>query len=179
MDSRANSNRPPRSTAFSDRGAVPRGRTVVLGIGNTLLADEGVGVHVVETMRRDGAAAPGVTFLDGGTLSYALAAELFGAARLIVVDAAELGEAPGAVRVLTGGAMDRFLSARTRRSVHEAGLADLLQVLALEDGLARERALVAIQPQSTDWGDAPTPAVAAAMPAACRAVRALIDGWPS
>lgn len=177
MDSLADIPRPPVSTASAPEGAAPRGRTVVLGIGNTLLADEGVGVHVVGAMRRE--RAPGVEFIDGGTLSYALAADLYGAARLIVVDAAELGEAPGALRVLTGEAMDRFLAGPTRRSVHEAGLADLLQVLALEDGLPGERALVAIQPQSVDWGDAPTPAVAAALPAACRAVRALIDGWPS
>ncbi|HSO07269.1 MAG TPA: HyaD/HybD family hydrogenase maturation endopeptidase [Pelomicrobium sp.] len=179
MDSRANIACSPVSTASAPEGADSRGRTVVLGIGNTLLADEGVGVHVVDAMRRESHGPSNVEFLDGGTLSYALAADLFGAARLIVVDAAELGEAPGALRILTGEAMDRFLAGRTHRSVHEAGLADLLQVLALENGLPAERALVAIQPQSVDWGDAPTPALAAVMPAACRAGRALIDGWPS
>ncbi|MFZ5555745.1 MAG: HyaD/HybD family hydrogenase maturation endopeptidase [Pseudomonadota bacterium] len=177
VDSHANIDRLPASTARAPASARAGGRTVVLGIGNTLLADEGVGVHVVEALRRAEAPAEGVEYVDGGTLSFGLAADLHGAGRLIVVDAAELDAVPGTLRVLTGGAMDRFLTERSRRSVHEVGLADLLQVLALDDGLPPERALVAIQPRRVDWGDTPTPEVAAAMPEACRAVRALIEGW--
>jgi hydrogenase maturation protease len=154
-------------------------RTVVLGIGNTLLTDEGIGVHVIEALRTGPQAAAGVEYVDGGTLSFSLAAQLHGADRLIVVDAAQLGAAPGTHRVLTDAAMDRFLTEGNHCSVHEVGLADLLQVLALEGSLPGQRALVAIQPDTLDWGDAPTAAVADAMPAACRAVQGLIERWPA
>lgn len=158
--------------------AVPAAcRTVVLGIGNTLLTDEGVGVHVVESLRRKYRGGD-VVFVDGGTLSFTLAGELHGAGRLIVVDAAQLGAAAGTVEVLVGDAMDRFLTESRPRSVHEVGLADLLQIVALDGGLPRQRALVAIQPQRVDWGELPSPAVAAAMSAACARVSSLIEAWP-
>jgi hydrogenase maturation protease len=153
-------------------------RTVVLGIGNTLLTDEGVGVHVVESLRRSYAGRDDVVLVDGGTLSFTLAGELHGAGRLIVVDAAQLNAAAGTVEVRVGGAMDRFLTEKRTRSVHEVGLADLLQIAALDGGLPRQRALVAIQPQRVDWGELPTPVVAAALPAARDAVRRLIEAWP-
>ncbi len=152
-------------------------KTLVLGIGNTLLKDEGVGTHVIRALGGDAASADGVDYLDGGTLSFTLAGPIEEAEALIVVDAAELDAAPGTVRLLVGDAMDAFVSGHRKMSVHEVGLADLMAIAKLTGRWPARRALVAIQPKEVDWGEHLSPAVAAAVPEACRLVRAQLERW--
>jgi hydrogenase maturation protease len=151
-------------------------RILVLGVGNTLLTDEGTGVRVVEFLAREHAGLPGVTYLDGGTLSFTLAGPIEEADALIVVDAAELGAPPGTVRVFDGPAMDRFLG-RAKLSVHEVSLVDLMDIARLTDRLPGRRALVGVQPAVLDWGDQPSPPVAGAIPKAAEAVIGLVRDW--
>jgi hydrogenase maturation protease len=91
---------------------------------------------------------------------------------LIIVDAAELDAPPGTVRVFLGEEIERQMSAR-KRTVHDVAVSDLLSAAALQGTCPAEFALVAIQPDSTDWGLEPTPAVQAAIEAACNAVTEL------
>lgn len=150
--------------------------TLVLGVGNTILTDEGVGPWVVERLRALNPDAPGITWMDGGTLSFSIAASVEDAEYLIVVDATELKAEPGTVRVFVDEDMDRMLGGHGR-SIHEVGLMDLLNIARLTERLPQHRALVGIQPGVVDWGTEPTPAVGAAMPAAARAVADLIRQW--
>lgn len=152
-------------------------RTVVLGVGNTLLSDEGVGVHVMECLRRDHPEMDGVDFLDGGTLSFTLAGPLADAGQLIIIDAAELKAPPGTVSLFEDAAMDDYLSRGRRRSVHEVSLVDLLAIAHLTDCLPPRRALIGIQPETVDWGEAPGPAVSAAIPLACEMAVNLMRKW--
>jgi hydrogenase maturation protease len=151
--------------------------TVVLGVGNTLLTDEGVGVHVVEQLRRDYPDLDAVEYLDGGTLSFTLAGPMAEAEQLIIIDAAELKAAPGTVTLFENQAMDDYLGYGKRRSVHEVSLLDLLAIAHLTDSLPARRALIGIQPQELGWGDAPSPVVAAAIPQACAMALDLIRKW--
>lgn len=151
-------------------------RTLVLGIGNTLLSDEGVGIHVIDYLQQQHPPVAGVTYLDGGTLSFTLAGEIEDADNLIVVDAAQLGEQPGAVQCMTGAGMDLFLGA-AKRSVHEVGLLDLLDIARLTETLPEKRALVGIQPDLIDWGEQPTAAVSSAIPIAANHINDLISAW--
>lgn len=151
-------------------------RTLVLGIGNTLLSDEGSGVHVINHLRRHHPETDRLRYLDGGTLSFTLAPEIGENDHLIVVDAAQLKEAPGTIRCMENEAMDQFLG-QTKRSVHEVGLLDLMDIARLTDTLPERRALIGIQPDSVDWGDQPTEAVAAAIPQAAQMVLELVDRW--
>jgi hydrogenase maturation protease len=150
---------------------------MVLGIGNTLLQDEGAGVHAMRQLQNEFAACPDVQFVDGGTLSFSLAGPIGEAECLLVIDAAELGEKPGTVRVFCDSEMDRFLGANRKRSVHEVGLLDLLAVSLLTGSLPAQRALVGIQPGVVDWGETPSAAVLAALPAACAQARERILAW--
>lgn len=152
-------------------------RTLVLGIGNTLLTDEGVGVHVLRALESELAHWPEVTLLDGGTLSFTLAGPIEEAAALIVVDAANIGTAPGGWALLEGEEMDRFLMGNRKASVHEVGLTDLRAIAILAGHWPEKRAMLAIQPQTIDWGEQPTPAVAAAIPPACAAIVDQIREW--
>lgn len=87
----------------------PNAPLVVLGVGNVLFGDDGLGVAVVEELRRrtaDGLPLPGDTRLvDGGTLGVALLPEIAGAHGVVIVDAAELGQAPGTVELIACAAL--------------------------------------------------------------------------
>lgn len=152
------------------------GDCVVLGIGNILLCDDGVGIHLVEQLRAADA-FPATRYVDGGTLSFSLLGELGDVQALLVVDAAELGAEPGSVRVFENEAMDRFLASPRRRSVHEAGLGDLLDMARLQDCLPRQRALICVQPADVGWNDGLSAQVAAALPAAGALAAEILERW--
>ncbi len=126
--------------------------TLVLGIGNTLLSDEGVGIHVINYLTAAYPDTTGVSFVDGGTLSFTLAHLLVENQRVIVVDAARTGSAPGTLVVLEAEEMDRYLMGN-RSSVHEVGLMDLLDIARLSDHYPSHRALIGIEPESLEWGE--------------------------
>ena len=152
-------------------------RTLVLGIGNTLLTDEGVGVHVLQALESELARMTDVILLDGGTLSFTLAGPIEEADALIVVDAANIKSQPGEWTLLQGEDMDTFLLGNRKATVHEVGLTDLRAIAMLAGHWPEKRAMLAIQPAVIDWGEYPTPAVAAAIPPACAAIRDLIREW--
>lgn len=152
-------------------------KTLVLGIGNTLLTDEGIGIHVLHALEPALANWPDVTLLDGGTLSFTLAGPIEEADALIVVDAANIKSEPGGWTLLEGEEMDAFLMGNRKSSVHEVGLTDLRTIAILAGHWPEKRAMLAIQPQTIDWGEQPTPAVAAAISPACTAIHDLIREW--
>lgn len=152
-------------------------KTLVLGIGNTLLTDEGVGIHVLQALEPELAHWPEVTLLDGGTLSFTLAGPIEEADALIVVDAANIKSRPGGWALLKGEEMDAFLMGNRKASVHEVGLTDLRAIAILAGHWPEKRAMLAIQPQIIDWGEQPTPAVAAAIPSVCAAIVQQIRDW--
>ena len=158
------------------------GKTLVLGIGNNLLADEGIGIHVIEHLHAI-AAGPSnklhdkFQLVDGGTLSFTLAGIIEDSARLIVIDATRLDAPPGTVRVFEGEDMDRFLGTGKRSSVHEVSLLDLMAVVALSGHLPPQRALIGIQPEKIDWSDRLSPSVELAIPVVCDHVMELADRW--
>lgn len=151
-------------------------KTLVLGIGNTLLSDEGVGIHMLGWMQTHHPEITDIDYLDGGTLSFTLAPYIEDADNLIVVDAAELQAAPGTLQVFRGDEMDRF-AGKTKRSVHEVSLGDLLAIAHLTGCVPANRALVAIQPQEVDWGSSLSNPVKQALPGAGKHMLALLSEW--
>ena len=133
-------------------------KVLIMGIGNSLLQDDGVGVLVTEQLASTFDQDPRIRCLDGGTLGLSLLPDIEGVPNLIVIDAAELGAEPGAIRVFRNEEMDRQLAGR-KTTVHEVALADLLAAAEMSGFQPAERALVAIQPASTEWGLEPTPSV--------------------
>jgi len=150
--------------------------TLVLGIGNTLLADEGTGIHMLDYLRRHHPELGAVTCLDGGTLSFTLAPFIEEADQLIVIDAAELDAPPGTVVVFCGQDMDRF-AGKTKRSVHEVSLGDLLAIAHLTDTLPENRALIAVQPRDVDWGPCLSNPVKQALPEVAGHIIELLRRW--
>ena len=157
------------------------GKTLILGIGNNLLGDEGIGIHVVEHLHTLVADSTNLhdklQLVDGGTLSFSLAGLIEDCERLIVIDATRLDAAPGTVRVFEGADMDHFLGSGKRSSVHEVSLLDLMAVVALNGHLPTQRALIGIQPQDIDWSDQLSTPVAQAVPVVCEHVMQLAERW--
>jgi hydrogenase maturation protease len=149
---------------------------LVLGIGNRLLSDDGAGAAAIEKLTNDPAPPSRAIFLDGGTIGLALLPEIENAAGFIAIDAAQLNETPGTVRVFEGDAMDAELTGG-KCTVHEVSVLSLFSAAALAGMLPRRRALVAIQPTTIGLGTSLSPAVAAAIPKACEAVSALLAEW--
>ncbi len=150
--------------------------TLILGIGNNLLSDEGIGIHVIRYLDEHHAGTPAVTFLDGGTLSFTLADPIAEHDNLIVVDAARLGEQPGVYRCFEGADMDRYLTGN-RASVHEVGLVDLFDISRLSGTFPTNRALIGVEPSSLGWGEFPTPQVATAIEPVANLALELAARW--
>ncbi len=161
-----------------------RDETLILGIGNTLLTDEGAGIHALNHLQSRQSDiwsdtlpdTPNLNFIDGGTLSFTLAVWIEDCTNLIVFDATELNQPPGTVNVFVGDAMDKFLGT-TKRSAHEVGLIDLMDIARLTDHLPQQRALIGIQPDKMVWGMKPTAAVQNALDEAVDEAVKLIQQW--
>lgn len=149
---------------------------LLLGIGNTLLSDEGAGIHALHLMQEQTPNIPGAVYIDGGTLSFTLATYLEDCSHLMVFDAAELKAPPGSVESFVGDEMDAFLGL-PRRSPHEVGLLDLFDIARLTGALPAKRALIGIQPQTMDWGMRPSTVVEQALPRAVAAANELLRRW--
>ena len=154
-------------------------KILVLAVGNLLMTDEGAGIHVLNHLIDHNAADPAIEYMDGGTLSFSIAAHIENADHLIVIDAAELHAPPGTVKVYTGDEMIEQLGG-CKLSVHEVGLIDLMDMVRLNDRMPIKHALVGIQPLTiADWSEHPSEPVAAAIPVAANAVNQLIKEWQS
>ncbi len=162
-----------------DGAAVPESQTgtLVIGIGNSLFGDDGAGIHVIETLARQ-SLPEDVEVIDGGTLSFTLLERVENAARLIVVDAAQLDAEPGTVRVFHDADMDDFLNGSQRPSVHEVNLMDVLVGARLRGRMPKRYSLIGIQPLSLDWSATPTPVVAEAVERAAGIIRNLVEETP-
>lgn len=150
------------------------GATVVLGVGNIVHADDGAGVHALRLLREDARVPAPARFVEGGTLGLELITYTSGAARLLVLDAVDTGQAPGTIVRLSG---DDWRRAPGGSNVHQLGLSDLMNALRLIDGEPGEVVLLGIQPQSTDWSASLTSEVEAALPRLVNAAVEQLKSW--
>ena len=145
------------------------GATVVLGIGNLLRADDGVGVHVAQALL--GRARPDdIVVLDGGVAPLDALASVGPVRRLVIVDAADLGESPGAIRTLRPE--DLGPHDGDRISLHDLDLLWALNVLRVTGEEPPETVIVGVQPACMDWSTELSPAVAARLDDVIEAVLA-------
>lgn len=149
-------------------------KILVLGIGNTLLADEGAGIVAMKALQSQYPDDDCIEFLDGGTLSFTLAAPIADCDALLVIDAAELHQWAGTIQSFENEEMDHFLGANRKSSVHEVGLLDLMSISKLSGHWPQLRALIGIQPAVIGWGETLSPPVSAAIPDVCATATALI-----
>ena len=135
-------------------------KIVVLGLGNVLHADDGAGVQAIQRLRQDARVPEHVSLVEGGTLGLELLPYVWDCSRLIVIDAVDVGEAPGTVVRMTG---EELNSLPGNASVHQLGVSDLLVALRVLAQREPEVVLLGAQPANTDWSTELSPAMVAAM----------------
>jgi hydrogenase maturation protease len=157
--------RPDRRTA----------QTLVLGVGNLLLSDEGVGLRVVERLVTTYEIPEDVLTLDGGTLGLDLLYYLDGVENLLIIDAVETGAEPGTLVRLEGDEVPSFLS--VKMSPHQIGIPDMLFAAKLRDLYPRNVVLWGVQPGSLEVGLELSPPVAAQIDSLVDRVLEELDHW--
>jgi hydrogenase maturation protease len=125
-------------------------RKLVVGLGNILLKDEGVGVRCVELLRSRNLNQD-VKIVDGATMGFDLLEEMRGFDRVVLVDAVDMGKEPG--YIASFGAEELLKVAGGKKfSLHEFNLVDVIQ-LGKKLGYSMDKVrIVGIQPAEVGWG---------------------------
>ncbi|CAN5210649.1 HyaD/HybD family hydrogenase maturation endopeptidase [soil metagenome] len=148
----------------------------VLGIGNPLMGDDGVGITLLDELMANPLRIPGrpVEFVDGGTIGMSLLPLVLDAGSLLVLDAVADG-APGTVVQLSGDQLPRLL--RMKLSPHQVGLLDVLASARLLGSEPSRVAVVGIAPAYVDMRLGLSPEVAAAVPQALATASRVLRDW--
>ena len=141
-------------------------KPLILGIGNILLSDEGVGVRAVQALEKRAEISPHFSarydIVDGGTCGMELLDTLANRDYVIVIDAVLAGKKPGEIVVLKDEQVPVFFSRKI--SPHQLGLCDVLSALKLTDEYPKNLCLIGIQPDSLEPNIGLTETVEQTMP---------------
>ena len=160
----------PEPTSRSGRAPI-----LVLGLGNMLLSDDGVGPALLQQMSETESRWQGeVEFLDGGTQGLALLGHLSGRRALIIVDALRMGAAAGTVHRLTLPEL-RELTPSRGNSGHESNAGELLAAAELLDELPDRLFVIGVEPERVATGLGLSPAVRDALTSASDQVNCLLN----
>lgn len=150
-------------------------RIVLLGVGNPLMGDDGIGLALLGRLAERGPWPPGTMLVDGGTWGMNLLPVIEDATHLVLLDAVRTGAAPGTVVVLEREALPRALAHKL--SPHQIDLKEVLALAALRGTLPPHAAAVGIEPERVDWGTELSASVAARLDDAVEAVHRTLRRW--
>jgi hydrogenase maturation protease len=134
------------------------GKNLILGVGNLLLTDEGIGIHAVRKLLEMNGLPEDLEIVDGGTAGQDLLYSQEGVDRLVIVDAVETVGPPGTIVRLAGDKIPAYMALKI--SPHEITLPDFLAAAKLRDLYPKEVIVWGMQPQSLDVGVELSPALA-------------------
>lgn len=137
-------------------------RTLVIGLGNPLMGDDGVGLAALERLRDDWDVSPEVELVDGGTWGMNLLPLLETADQVLLLDAIRSGSPPGTVTELVGDAVPRGLDHKL--SPHQIDLREVLALTMLRDTLPRELVAIGVEPAQVTMSITLSAPVEAAIP---------------
>ena len=140
-------------------GSHAHGSVLILGLGNILLGDEGLGVRAAERLAQRFELPVGVEVVDGGTSGLDLIDILAGRDHVIVLDAVDADAGPGSLVHLNESAIP--IGWQTKQSHHQLGLGDVLAALALLELAPRAMTVIGLVPAEMEPGLELSPVVAA------------------
>lgn len=147
----------------------------ILGIGNTILSDEGFGVKVVEYLKKNFDFPENVALIDGGTLGVELQHFIIGTKKLLIIDSIDGGAPAGKIFHLRG---DEILKHFTQKiSAHEIGIQDILTMLEITGKKIPVVELLGAQPYSLDAGTELTPQMQKLVPIFAEKVLDILKSW--
>ncbi|PKO06457.1 MAG: hydrogenase expression/formation protein [Chloroflexi bacterium HGW-Chloroflexi-3] len=137
-------------------------KTLILGVGNYLMSDDGLSVHVLEHLQANNLIPGNIQMIDGGTCGLDLLQYLEGVSNLIIIDAIKTRDGiPGSIIRLDGDQIPAYLSLKI--SPHDIGLPDLLATAKLRDLYPEKIVVFGIQPATLELGVELSPEVASKM----------------
>ena len=147
---------------------------VVMGLGNPLFQDEGLGIHVINQLMMSDLGNR-AELIDGGTDGLALLGTVEKARRLIVIDAIDGGFRPGTIKKLQD--QEIRVLARGRISAHQLGFQEVLALAQMRGQFPQYLVLIGVQPQTMEWGTSLSVEVANVIPQVINMVNMQIDKW--
>lgn len=148
-------------------------RVLILGLGNPLLGDEGIGVRVVEELK-ELELPDGVRVVEGSTAGLGLIGLMEGCQRVIIVDAADMGRPPGCIVRFTPSEA-QLKTAEAPLSLHQLGLGEVLALAKALEMAPAELVIIGIQPGRIEMGAGLSPEVEKAIPHIIRTIRDELD----
>lgn len=148
---------------------------VVLGVGNILLTDEGLGVHVVEDLKANYTFIPQISLIDGGTMGMELLTYMRGMKKILLIDAVNGGEAPGTIYEFPHRELEQYFTDHI--SVHEVGMQDILRIRAIQENPLEDAIVIGVEPESLDVGFEPSAPVQKALPEVKERVLRVLREW--
>ena len=148
---------------------------VVLGVGNILLTDEGLGVHVVEGLKANYTFTPQISLIDGGTMGMELLTYMRGMKKILLIDAVNGGEAPGTIYEFPHRELEQYFTDHI--SVHEVGMQDILRIRAIQENPLEDAIVIGVEPESLDVGFEPSAPVQKALPEVKDRVLRVLREW--
>ena len=148
---------------------------VVLGVGNILLTDEGLGVHVVEDLKANYTFTPKISLIDGGTMGMELLTYMRGMKKILLIDAVNGGEVPGTIYEFPHRELEQYFTDHI--SVHEVGMQDILRIRAIQENPLEDAIVIGVEPESLDVGFEPSAPVQKALPEVKERVLRVLREW--
>jgi len=160
-------------------------KIIVLGVGNLLLQDEGIGVHIVEILHNSDLDYPNLEIIDGGT-SPEIASLIEDADKLIIIDAVRGGKEPGTIYRFTidevePGSLcspeaplryeERDTEVYSKISLHQMHLIDNLQMLGLVGKSPKNVIIIGVEPKTIELGLELSPEIRSKIPEIIRLVK--------
>jgi hydrogenase maturation protease len=125
-------------------------KITIMGLGNILMMDEGVGVHTINAFQKRYRVPDYAEIIDGGSAGLDLLPFIEGREKLLMVDAVNFDREPGYIDILENEEIPAKFSTKT--SLHHLGLLDVLSIVKLSDALPKDMCIIGIQPKSMELG---------------------------
>jgi hydrogenase maturation protease len=154
----------------------PKATVALIGLGNLLKGDDGVGVRAVRAVQEEFAVHPDLAIVDGGTAGLGLLSHLEGRVAVLCVDAVLFGKEPGYIGIIEDEAIPAAFGP-AKLSLHHVGLPELLAAARLVDSLPEKISLIAVEPESLDVGLELSAAVQGKLPKVVAIIAAKLQEW--
>jgi hydrogenase maturation protease len=152
-----------------------QGETLVIGLGNPIMADDGLGIAALERLREGWALPQSVRLVDGGTWGMNLLPLIEGAAELLLLDAIDTGQPAGELVVLSRDQVPRFLGLKL--SPHQIDLREVLALAQLRGALPARLVAMGLQPARVEMFSGLSPELESRMDSLLTAVIEQLERW--
>lgn len=149
--------------------------TVVIGLGNPIMGDDGFGLAVLQRLREAWSVPAEVELIDGGTWGLTLLPIFESAHRVLLLDAIETGDLPGTMVTLQRDQLPGAMALRT--SPHQIDMCDVIALARLRGSLAAQVVAIGAQPEVVDLGTELSPRLERAVESVAAAAAAQLAAW--